>query len=390
MNDYPNLMCLNNGILDLNTKVLHPHSSDYFFDSVINIDYEPDNNECPTFVKFLKEVFNDDKDDVENAIRLGGYLLDTSCKAEKMFIFLGDGGSGKSTLINVYSMFFDPSQLTGLSLDVLSNEISFQREKLIKSRFNQCAEAKKGYLASEEIKKIVTGDLMEVDRKFKTCATFRPRTKIIVAANGEFKFEDTSEGISRRLLFFYFKNKYRSQKELDYIPNYQKKGFKVKDPELAAKFKAEKNAIFNLFINGLDLLRKDHYDFLFSDKSVQALNEYRRDSDTIREFLEDNYEVDEDNKFIGLSVLDHYRQWYRQNVQDTSSMKLRMSEMAKRIKEVFNIQTNGRVCVKNENTNEYERPPTYPLRKVYIAPPEMDLTGTSFDVSNAVKDPTLF
>jgi hypothetical protein len=120
------------------------------------------------------------------------------------------------------------------------------------------------------------------------------------------------------------------------------------------------------------------------------MNEYKRESDTIREFLEDNYELDVDAKYPITAVFDHYRLWYRSKVQDTAAMKLREAEMGKRIKEVFGVQSSGRLTFKNEVTGELDRCVTYPLRKVYIAPPEMDLTGTSFDVSNATKDTTLF
>ena len=63
-----------------------------------------------------------------------------------MFIFTGGGGSGKSTLIDTYSLFFDEKQITALDMEDLARK-GFDKESLLTSRVNFCAEAKKGFLA---------------------------------------------------------------------------------------------------------------------------------------------------------------------------------------------------------------------------------------------------
>jgi P4 family phage/plasmid primase-like protien len=378
-NDYASLMCIENGILDIYTRTIQPHSSKFYFDSHINVSYDPQKaNEhgyaCPVFMKFLADIFSNDEDAINNIIRLGGYLLDTSCKAGKMFLFDGDGGTGKSTLINAFTMFFTRSndhtnQVTAISLDELASN-SFDKKDLINSRFNQCAESKKGYIDAEEIKKIVTGDLIKVSRKFEDPVTFIPKTKIIVACNGLPKFTDTTDGIYRRLIIFKFRNKFRSQKEID-LCGYNPQKYFIKDPSLPEKFSQEKSAIFDLFLQGLIALKKDEYEFVLTEETLSLLKEYKRDSDSLREFLEDNFYVDFKEELPISDIYISFKNWHKRNIAD-GGFKYRSNELAKRICEVFDIKSSARKVALNTESGKYERMTCYPLKEITYTKADAD------------------
>lgn len=370
MNDYENLICLNNGILNIHTKQFVPHSKEYYFDSFVNIDYDPNAKECPVFVKYLNHTFNDDKETIANIIRIGGYLLDTSCIAERMFIFDGGGANGKSVLINTFQLMFAEDQITPLSLDVMASS-SFSKELLIKSRVNFCAEQKKGFLDSEELKKIITGDRIEINRKFKIALSFTPKTKIVVACNGLPTFKDTTHAIYRRLLIIRFKNRYLTESDYNKLSNPKLSNSFLQDKQLFPKIKKEMSAILNLFISGLIDLRKNDYQFIDSNDSQKAMNEYKKDSDTVREFLEDNYYKDDKGSVSISEIYEHYRFWYRQNVQDAGAIKFRKNEMAKRVKEVFDIDPYSRGTYMNKETNEFERTTAYRLKKIEVKEEEI-------------------
>ena len=369
-NDYPNMMCIENGILDLYSRTVIPHTHSMHFDSYIKVTYDPNNqsSSCPAFMHYLNDTFNGDEETINNIIRLGGYLLDTSCKAGKMFLFDGPGGSGKSTLIDTFSMFFNKThdntnQVTAMSLEELASG-SFDKEDLINSRVNFAAETKKGYLDAEELKKIVTGDLIKVSRKLKRAITFVPKTKIVGACNGLPKFTDTSDGIFRRLILFSFTNQYRTQEEINLYKLNTDLGYKLVDFNLMDKIRSEKDSIFNLFLNGLMELKASNYQFILTNKFVNAIQDFRKDSDTVREFLEDNYVVDRDVEISSTDVYNHFRAWYRTNVADSSYLKLRSAEIGKRIKEVFNLSSCGRKCYFNAATSEWEKPYVYNLSRI--------------------------
>ena len=370
LNDYEGMINMSNGILNIYTKELIPHSPEYYFDSFIDMEYDPTAGDCPAFMSYLDHTFNGDQDTITNIIRLGGYLLDTSCAAKRMFMFDGPGGSGKSTLIDTYSMFFIESmdyknQITSLSLEELAKP-GFDSEILLTSRFNPCAETKKGYIDSEEIKKIVSGDVIKVSRKYEKAINFRPKTKICVACNGLPRFNDTSDGIYRRLCIIEFKNQYKRPLELSKIKDAELRRIYEMDSELPEKIKSEKQAILNLFIEGLLDLKSNKYEFLDSQASFNAIDKFKRDSDAVREFIEDTYEIDMICRIPLKAVFDKYRDWYRSNVQDTASMKFRSAEMGKRIREVLGVESNGREKFFNDTEKKYELLSVYPLREKVI------------------------
>lgn len=367
MNDYPDLLCLNNGIINIHTRELVSHSADYYFDSIIDNDYDPKALECPAFKEYLESTFNGDRDTIDNVIMLGGYLMDTSCAANKMFLFNGSGSNGKSVLIDTYSMFFSDvsirPQVTSISLSDLSGD-KFKKSDLITSRFNVCSEEKKGYIDAEEIKKIISGELINVRGLYRDTITFRPKTKIVIGANGLPKFTDTSDGIYRRLVIINFENQYKTAEEMEGINHIKEKRIFVCDLDLPDKIKSEKSAILNLFLDGLLRLKERKYQFILSKKSSDALTEFKRDSDTVREFLEDNYEIDSESHMTIHNVYAHYRQWYRANVQDSSLMKFRANEMGRRIKETFGIESRPQQRLYNTETKQYERVTTYGIRLI--------------------------
>lgn len=369
MNDYPNLMCLNNGILNIHTKEFIPHSPTYYFDSAINVDYDPNATSAPNFVAFLNHTFNGEQDTIANIIRLGGYLLDTSNAAHKMFMFNGPGGSGKSTLIDVFSLFFvesmspEKNQITSLSLEQIASQ-SFDSTCLLTSRFNQCAETKRGHLEADELKKIVSGDIVTIKRKFLEPINFRPKLKIIVACNGLPTFKDTSEGIYRRLVIIEFTNQYKTAHDYSLVSQPELKNIYRQDHGLKEKFFAERSAILNLFIGGLLDLKKNDYEFSVSQSSQASLDNLRRESDSCREYLEATYEIDKNGEATLKEVYDGFRVWYRQNVQDFGAIKFRSAEMGKRIKETFGVNAIGRKQFYNYDNKRYEYLSFYPLRLI--------------------------
>lgn len=363
LNPEKDLLNLKNGVLNIKTKEFTKHSSKYYFDHCLDVEYDKDAKSCPNFINFLDSVFSGEKELIENAIRLGGYLLDSSNKAEKFFLWDGDGGSGKSTLLDTYTMFFPERFLkplvSSISLDILSKE-GFEKTDLIHSRFNQCAETKKGYYDAEFLKRMVTGDPISVSRKNQEPYTFRYQGKVVIACNGLPSFTDTSGGVYRRMLIFNFKNQYKDPAEIERMRGNKENIFPI-DRNLKEKIKDEAPLILNLFIEGLLRLREDNYRFLDAESSVKAIKTLRNDSDTAREFLEENYEFDKDS-FIALDdIYFHYRDWYKSNVHD-GNLKFRSNEMAKRIKETFNIDSFGRYKFFDKSLGKYVRRTAYNLR----------------------------
>jgi len=383
MNGKTNLLCLKNIVLDTITLQEFEHSSEFFFDTSIDVEYDKNATECPSFINYVNHVFNYDKPTVENIIRLGGYLLDYDVenmkKCNKMFMFDGPGGSGKSTLIETFSLFFAEEQISSLSLDDIGSN-NQEKTDIITSRINFTTEQKRSMVEAETIKTVISGERTKVLRKFQDPITIRPKMKIIVACNGLPKFTDTSDGIYRRLMIFTFMNIYKPEPDYLNIKNAEAQGIFMQDRDLLDKIKAEKQSILNLFLGGLKDLRANNFLMVDSPRSEDSLEDFKSMNDTVREFLVANFEVDMEARLPVKLIFDGFRQWYKDNVSEHNN-KFRSAELSKRIKDVFTINSNGKEQVLTGGT-AHEFSTTYPLKKkddTYISEPT---TNTEASVSS--------
>ncbi len=347
MDSHPGMLCLDNGVFDVNKMVLVPHDPKYHFTSSIDVKYDPAQTATPVFSKFINSLFTDehdkvDNETVENIIRLGGYLLYPEIKIPKLFLFLGEGANGKSLLIDVYSMFFNKRNISYLTLENLSS-VNFVRTPLLKSRLNISTEAKSNAVDAEEIKKIISGEGITINPKFKEPMEFKPNTKIIIASNTRPYFNDTTHGLDRRLFIIAFKNRFVEPHLYKLIKNPTvSRVFPAEEYNALMKgIRAEKSAIFNLFLAALCELMNNGFSIKETLNSVEIKEDYKEGSDTAGYFLTEHYELD-DTKFTFVTpdqVLAHYRDWYKANV---SERPLNYSSIAlgKKICDLFRTQSD--------------------------------------------------
>ena len=346
---YNNLLNLNNGVLNMDTRELIAHKPEYNFTTAVDVDYNPEALDASFFIKTLQQIFLNpdgtyDSGSIENVLQLGGYLIYPQTKINGLFIFYGEGSNGKSIIMDeVYQMFFDEKFISALSLNTLSKESAFARKLLMTSRVNFATEQKADVIESEEIKKITDGSNISIARKFKDEITFKPKTKILVACNKLPRFKDTTYGTKRRLFILKFKNQFMADKTLyNQIENPGKKRIFLagnKD-EIVANLKKEKSAIFNLFLESLDILKKNNWIFKHNKNTEEVMEEYNEESDPTGQWIKDNFEIDEtETEIIDLpTIVREYNEWYMINNNDQKYMSSSRA-ISKKIKDLFRIES---------------------------------------------------
>ena len=88
-----------NGMYDLEEFSLVEHNKNFYSTIQIPINYLP-NAECPMFIKFLKDSFQDDEESEKLAQEWAGYLLTAETKAQKALLLYGSGANGKGVFID--------------------------------------------------------------------------------------------------------------------------------------------------------------------------------------------------------------------------------------------------------------------------------------------------
>lgn len=201
----PNLVCVDNGILDLFSGVLQPHNPDLFLTAQIPVEYIP-GADCPAIKKFVSEIVR--PDDVQVIQELAGWLLYGSYEPQKAVMCIGEGANGKSTLISLLRAFMGSSNVSSVSLQTLAVD-DFARSRLYGKMANMFADLPdKALSETGNFKMLTGGDAMHADLKFRDGFDFANKAKLIFSCNKLPVAYDETDAYMRRWTFLNFPNKF--------------------------------------------------------------------------------------------------------------------------------------------------------------------------------------
>ena len=292
------LLNVENGTIDLRTGQLRPHDRADMLTNLAPVRYDP-NAKAPVWEAFLARVLPDA--DVRGYMqRLFGYCL-TGEVSEQIFpVLYGNGGNGKSTLIEAfqyvmghdYAGTINPQALTpgnGREDDDERNALA-----LFGKRLCVASETKDQRRLNEAfVKKITGGDTLRARWLYAEAFDFEPTHKILMLTNHKPQLVDTSEGLRRRLVL---------------IPWTVKIEADERDPMLGAKLRAEAPGILAWMVRGC--LEWQRVGGLRAPASIQAATEgYFHEEDPLAEFLQTRCVIGERELAGAKDVFEAYQDW---------------------------------------------------------------------------------
>ena len=289
--NYVNLLPIQNGLLDLETKKVIPFSPDKIFFNKLPIKYDP-NKECPNIDKFLKEVLQSPKDSVV-MYEIFGYSLYKDHFIEKAFMFEGDGRNGKGKLLSLFKAFLGANNCCSVALSQMNHQstgIIELKDKLV----NIAGDLSPTALKETGLFKEITGrDLISAKRKYFTDLAFVNYSKQIFACNELPRVYDMSIGFWSRWMPFKFP--YTFVKEEEYNKIEDKTYYKIRDEQIVKKLITEEelSGLLNKALEGLDrILEKGDFSYSIGTKEVKDL--WIRKADSFNAFCMDNIIEDEE------------------------------------------------------------------------------------------------
>ena len=158
--------------------------------------------ECPTWMQAVNTVFASDEKRVMCFQEFCGYCLMNHCRYQKALILRDkgkQGSNGKSTLLEVLRAVFGEENCT--SLEPVQFEDKFSIIQLRHAKVNICSDAKPETKCGEtNLKKAITGEVLQGRFLHKDFIDFKPTAKIIFALNGSLQTHDNSGSMQRRFL----------------------------------------------------------------------------------------------------------------------------------------------------------------------------------------------
>ena len=246
LNADPMLFNCQNGTLDLRTGHLRPHNSADLITFVAPVAFDSAAT-CPTWQRFLLEVFADDGTMVAFIQRAIGWSLTGVVKERALFFLYGENGkNGKSTLVETImklvgicgeGTFGYSRKVTADTFMRSKNHDDNQRKSatLAGPRFVCTSEVAEEHRLNEQlIKDITGGDTIEARKLYQEAFTFKPSFKPWMYGNHKPTITGTDDAIWSRVRMVPFEVTFLGREDL----------------ELPAKLAAELSGILNWAIRG--------------------------------------------------------------------------------------------------------------------------------------------
>lgn len=268
----PDILICRNGALSVKTGKLSAHSESHYATSGVPYSYDP-GAKAPAWSRFMARVF---ESDVAGFLQqFAGYCLTVDTSHELAVWLHSPPGGGKSTFIaGVKTMLGERAGELGLGQ--LASNPRFALANLPGKTLLTAAEQPSGAIrCAHNLNSIISGDVIQIEQKYKDPVDITPRAKILWAMNELPNIYDPSNGLFRRLAII----------EMKEIPE------EKRDPEVRCTIEREGPGILNWALDGLAKL-KERGKFHLPDSIRDARARFKEESDVPLLFLKEMCEYD--------------------------------------------------------------------------------------------------
>jgi putative DNA primase/helicase len=193
-----------NGIVDLESRKLLPHSPDWYFTKQVPIVYHP-KARCELFEKFLSEVV--DGPYTVLVKELLGFIFMERYKFHRAFILVGSGRNGKTTFLQVVKALLGDRWAAVPLQDLCENR--FAVASLQGCLANICDDMPVTAVKYSGKLKMLCGESpITIERKYEDMRNFENKAKLIFACNKIPPALDADDAYFERWVIIPFPNKF--------------------------------------------------------------------------------------------------------------------------------------------------------------------------------------
>ncbi len=317
-------VCMLNGVYDLADDSFGKHSPDYYFTTGLQIKYTP-NAKCEKFIKFLKQLSCKKKNRRKSLEEFLGLALTKSLNS-RGFVMIGTGRNGKSVFANIACALAGKDRWTSLSLKEMPNYGSAVLQDKTLAVISEIDKKTSNSLMINELKQALSGENMQVNRKYHDLFNMRCRATILILTNHTIGFEfDDTDGALRRFHIF--------------PAEYQVKEDDV-DVDLEKHLLEELEGIFLLAANGYRRLQANNFEYSSKKESDQLIASILERENPLRAFVKGAIEMCA-NHFIAYSELrQRFIEWCESKGIEYSDVSVDSKKICLEVSKQFNIKTH--------------------------------------------------
>lgn len=224
--------------------------------------------------KFLQFISNNEESSYKNDLRIVleemiGHCLMTKDFPHKIFLLIGNGANGKSTLMNVlFSMFKD----LAVNVPIKKLERDDYVARLTNKLVNISDDVDFNYIkSSQNIKTLASGDVVPARELYAKAYYFKNKATMIFSMNELVVFSDHTYGMERRLCIIPFENK-----------------VKKADPSILNRLTTDnaKSYLLRLGLEGMNRIKQNKGQLSYSRIVEGIVKNYMAENDSVYSFLE--------------------------------------------------------------------------------------------------------
>ena len=289
------LLACRNGLLDLQSRKLLPHTPGFFCGHALPYDYVAAGPEPAEWLEFLYSLWPHDPEAAETLQEIFGYVLSGETRQQKLFLLVGPKRSGKGTIARVLRALLGEVNVAGPTLSALATNFGLQslidRPLAIVSDARLSGRADQAVIV-ERLLSVSGEDVLTVDRKHREPWIGQLPTRILVLTNELPRLADTSGALASRFLVLTLTNSWYGHE----------------DVRLFDRLLPELPGILRWALDGLDRLRARGH-FRAPQSSTQAVEELEDLASPVGAFLRECCDVEPGAEIEMAAVYARWRRW---------------------------------------------------------------------------------
>ena len=302
--DDKNLIAVNNGIFDYDTKQLIPFDPEFVFTAKSKVNYNdqaynvvihnPDDNTDWDVESWMDDL-SDDPEIVHVLWQILGAIIRPNVPWNKAAWFYSNtGNNGKGTLCELMRQLCGKGTYASIPLSDFGKD--FMLEPLISATAIIVDENDVGTYIDKaaSLKAVVTGDVVQINRKFMKPIAYQFKGFMVQCLNEYPRIKDRSDSFYRRQLFIPF-TKCFTGKERKYIKNDY-----LQRPEVLEYVMYK-------------VLNMDYYELDTPQACKDALEEYKESNDPVRQFFNEVVLQATWNLLPFKLLYEMYKKWFKEN-----------------------------------------------------------------------------
>lgn len=196
------IVSVRNGLLDVERRELLPHTPQFFNQTSVPFDYEPEASQPDRWLSFLKELWPKEADAINVLAEWFGYVISGRLDLHKIMLMVGPTRGGKGAIARVLGALIGRQNVAGPTLNSLAGE--FGLAPLIGKPLAIVSDArfvgKNGSVVVERLLSISGEDTLTVNRKYRDQWTGKLPCRLHIISNELPRLGDASTAVVGRIV----------------------------------------------------------------------------------------------------------------------------------------------------------------------------------------------